>query len=469
MAIAEKKILIITILLFVSVFVYPQNTISGTFSGIVNQQVKLFGFNGFDTYVIDSIQADEKGGFKLSYDEKDYGMAYLSAQDNKPFLIVLSGADIKLLGESFVLLETIKILEGKENQLFAQYATEHPRREQALSAWGYLEKIYSKDSLFAVKVVAQKAIASEKQRIKTEDNLFLAGLPGNSYVSYFLPVRKLVSSVSTVAQNRTEEIPATIEAFRQIDYTDNRLYKSGLLKEVIESHFWLIENSGRSLDTVYIAMNKSIDVLVENLLADEAKLNEITQNLFKLLEKRSLFRASEYLALKLLNEQDCTINNEFAAQLETYRAMKQGNTAPDIVFKGDVLTPGYESGNIPKRLSDLKSNYTVIVFGASWCPQCPQELSKISALYKKWKEQGIEVVFVSLDQDKNIFKSFAGVFPFISLCDYQKWESPVVKDYHVFATPIQYLLNSKREIILRPNSVSQMDAWVDWYLVKGHK
>jgi len=97
-------------------------------------------------------------------------------------------------------LETIKILEGKENQLFAQYATEHPRREQVLSAWGYLEKIYAKDSLFAVQAVAQKAIATEKQRIKTEDNLFLAGLPGNSYVSYFLPVRKLVSSVRFVGR-----------------------------------------------------------------------------------------------------------------------------------------------------------------------------------------------------------------------------------------------------------------------------
>ena len=76
-----------------------------------------------------------------------------------------------------------------------------------------------------------------------------------------------------------------------------------MLKETIESHFWLIENSGRSLDSVYIEMNKSIDILLENLLADKQKLSEINENLFKLLEKRSLFRASEYLALKLFNEQ----------------------------------------------------------------------------------------------------------------------------------------------------------------------
>jgi hypothetical protein len=32
-----------------------------------------------------------------------------------------------------------------------------------------------------------------------------------------------------------------------------------------------------------------------------------------------------------------------------------------------------------------------------------------------------------------------------------------------------YLLNEKREILLRPNSVAQMDSWVDWFLVQGKK
>ena len=111
----------------------------------------------------------------------------------------------------------------------------------------------------------------------------MANLPEGSYVSYYLPLRKLVSSVSTIAQYRTEEIPATFAAFRKMDYTDPRLDKSGLLKDAVESHFWLIENSGRSLDSVYIEMQISIDSMLENLLTDETKLNEITEHLFKFL------------------------------------------------------------------------------------------------------------------------------------------------------------------------------------------
>ena len=465
-----KKLKAIIVLLFICAFAYTQNSISVTFAAFANQQIKLVGFNGFDSYAIDSTQANEKGQFQLSFGTKDFGMAYLLSEDDKSFVVILAeNENLQLEGENFALPETIVILNGMQNQHFKQYASEHPRREQTLSAWDYLSKIYRKDSLFAVHEVPKQAIEKEKQRIKNEDSLFLASLPENSYVSYYLPLRKLVSSVSTIAQYRTEEIPTTINAFREIDYTNERLYKSGLLKETIESHFWLIENSGRSLDSFYIEMNKSIDIFVENILADEQKLNEITEYLFKQLEKRSLFQASEHLALKLLNEQGCTLNNDFAAQLESYRAMKKGNTAPDIKFKGDIFAPGYKNGSIPKSLSDIKNNYTVIVFGASWCPQCPGELSEISGLYKKWKEQGVEVIFVSLDKDKKIFKSFAGVFPFISLCDYQNWESPVAIDYHIFATPTIYLLNNKREILLRPNSVKQLDSWIDWYLVQGNK
>lgn len=460
--------------IFINVFIfllfcaitYSQNTVTGTFPGLANQQVNLIGFEGFDTYTIDSVKVNEKGVFYLSYSKRDYGMGYLVTENNKPFFLVLNGEIIKLYGDTFSFPETIEILKGTENKIFEKYASEHPRREQALNTWGYLEKIYDKDTLFTVQHDPKHAIANEKQRINTEDSLFLASLAPETYVSWYLPVRKLVSSVSTIAQYRTEEIPAAMASFRNMDYTDPRLHKSGLIRDLIESHFWLIENSGHSLDSVYIEMKISVDSMIENLLEEEQKLNKIAEYLFQLMEKHSLFEASEYLALKLLNEKSCIINNDFAAQLESYRAMKKGNIAPDIYFKKGFLAPGYELTKQPQKLSDLKSKYTVVVFGASWCPQCPNELSQIARLYEKWTKYSIEVVFVSLDEDEKIFNSFAGFFPFISICDFQKWESPVVKYYHVFSTPTIFLLDARREIQLRPNSVSQLDSWVDWYLVE---
>ena len=440
--------------------------ILGNLNLLKNTQIKLEGFNGLKNYSISTTKTDSAGNFKLSYSANDLGVGYLMASDNKPFFVILNGENIELAGEALSYPETIRITKGNENQLFEKYAKEHSIREQALSAWIYLEKIYIGNTLLSSNQKTTQSITKEKARLKTEDAAFLKNLPKNSYVSWYLPTRKLVSSVSTIAKYRTQEIPATIAAFRKLDYTDKRLYKSGLFKDAIESHFWLLENSGLPLDSVFIEMQISIDAFLENLITNEEKLNEVTDYLFELLERHSLFKASEYLALKVLNEVSCTVNSDLANHLETYLSMKKGNTTPDINFPDTLV---YPSGDFhPKKLSDFNSNYTLVVFGASWCPKCTEEIPTIAKSYNTWKAQGVEVLFVSLDEDLKAFYQFATQFPFISITDLKKWNSPIAKDYHVTSTPTMFLLDKNRKIILRPNSVNQMNSWVNWYLVKGN-
>ena len=456
-----KQFLVFIFILFYNGLI--AQSIKGQFLKIPNQTIKLEGFNGLKTYPISLTTTDVNGKFELSYSKTDYGVGYLMAVDNKPLFVILSGEEIELAGESLSNFETIKIKKGQENQYFEQFANEHPKREQALSAWLYLEKIYATDTLFAVQKHPVNAIKKEKLRIKNEDAAFLDALPNESYVKWFLPTRKLVSSVSTVVQYRPEGIPKMIKAFRNMDYTDARLYKSGLFKDAIESHFWLLENSGNPLDNVFEEMKISIDAIFTKLSTNEKIFNQLTDYLFDLLERHSLFQASEYLALKVLNEGSCTITDDLANQLETYRAMKKGNIAADMVFdKTNFVNPKITL----TKLSDIKSNYTVVVFGASWCPKCNEELPEITKRYDKWKSKGIEVIFVAIEEGRNSFIDFAESLPFPSYSDGKKWESKIVKDYYIFSTPTMFLLDSKREIILRPNSVNQMDAWVNRYLIQ---
>ncbi len=459
---------VLFVVLFFIFYTSAQN-ITGNLSELANQQLSLYGFNGLDSYLIISIQIDENGLFNLTYSELDYGVGYLKSVDGKLMYVILSRENIVIKGEELSNPQTISLALGKENFWFQQYAKTYPRREQALSAWRYLGNIYTSDSLFLNQQVTRQFIKKEIQRLHDEEAAFLNGLPQDSYVRWYLPTRKLISSVPAIVKYRTDEIPATIEAFRKMDYADPRLYKSGLLKDAVESHFWLMENSGRSLDEVTVEMQRSIDAMIELLVKDEQKLNEVTGYLFKLLERRSLVGASEYLALKMLNEVSCTINNDLAKQLEMYRSMKIGNVAPDFTLDHSMIAPGYSTGIIPKRLSEVNADYTIVVFGANWCPKCSEDLPAITNLYPLWKDHGMEVIFVSLDEDQASYESFVRNFPFISICDYKKWNSPIVQDYYIFATPTMYLLDRNRKILLRPNSVIQMNAWVDWYLVQGNR
>ncbi len=451
--------------LLIALFIYVFNLsfgqqLNGSFSALPEKKIVLKGFNGFQDYAIDSAITDKSGRFSLSFTANDYGMGFLVSEDNTPYIVVLASETISLRGVTPSAVESIQFKEGKQNQAFLQYAKEQPRREQAINAWRYLQKMYRLDSLFAVQKTPNASIQNELLRLNEEEQQFLAQLPKESYVRWFLPIRKLVSSVSAVAQYRTEEIPATLNALRTLDYGDSRLYKSGLYKEVIENHVWFIENSSGALDKVHSDLNKSIDLILEKVVSDPKKYNEVTDYLFNLLEKRSLFTSSEYLALKVLNEQSCTLETDVAKQLEGYRKMKIGSKVPDILF-------GVSSYNTNKvtSLHAIKSRYTVVVFAAAWCGHCQTELPELVEIYKHWNSKGVEVVLVSLDETQTAFESFASSFPFISTTDLKKWEGKAVSDYYVFGTPTIFLLDEDKKIVLRPNSMEHLNAWLNYNLL----
>ena len=456
------KVLIISFLFGCTVF--SQHTISGDFPYLAGQYVRLTAFKDFGMYTIDSVKVSEKGTFLLRYNlpNNEMGMGYLSAEDNKAYFVVLAKEDIQLKGEVLSFPETIVCLKGKENQLFIQYASEYPKRQQAQSAWDYLNKLYQQDNLFLKEKKAARFVVKEINRIHKEDQKFLSDLSSETYISWYLPVRKLVSSVSTIAQYRPTEIPATIAAFRKLDYSDQRFYSSGLLKDALESQYWLLENMGKSLDSVCIEMNTSTDYLLQSVQHNAEKYNSLTIFLFNLLESHSLFAASEYLALKVLNQNSCLVEEGIANQLESYRKMKVGNTAPDIEFSADAI----ENSNTiegPNSLSEVQSTFKLVFFGASWCPMCVEEMTRLIPFYEKWKAKGVEVVFVSLDTDKKAFTDFASTFPFISSCDFKKWDTPAAKSYYISGTPTLFLLDANQNILLRPVSLQQIDAWLDYY------
>jgi thiol-disulfide isomerase/thioredoxin len=455
---------LLLVLLLISATSVNAQTISGSLNLLSNQEISLEGFNGFDTYLISTTTIDSNGDFQLTYSSSDYGMGYLISADDQPFYLILGREDIEIEGEALSYTESLHILKGQENKWFEQYASEHPRREAALSAWVYLRNFYEADSLFSVQEVPKVAITQEIARIQMEDRAFLKELPKDSYASWFLPMRKLVSSVSIIAQYRTEEIPSAISAFREIDYADPRLYRSGLLSDVLESQVWLIENSGRSLESVFLELNRSTDILLESLSKNPDRFNEVAEFLFDVLEKRSLFTSAEHLALNLLNNYPEFVTNRLSNKLEKYRAMRIGNKAPDIAFTEHTKRP---DGITATRLSEVDADYILVVFAAQWCPFCREMMPELRANYKKWREYGVEVVMINLDETPEAFNQFTQGLTFISTTDFSRWNSPMAQAFHLSSIPTYYLLNRDLEIILSPNSIRHMDAWVDWYLVQG--
>jgi thiol-disulfide isomerase/thioredoxin len=50
------------------------------------------------------------------------------------------------------------------------------------------------------------------------------------------------------------------------------------------------------------------------------------------------------------------------------------------------------------RLSDFKGKVIILDFWATWCPPCRAEIPGFIELYKKYKDKGVEIIGISLDE-----------------------------------------------------------------------
>ena len=279
-------------------------------------------------------------------------------------------------------------------------------------------------------------------------------------ISLFSLVVLKTTAQNTYVNSSPKETQSSSNPFLDINYSNTQIYSSGLIYNLIEKQFWSIQNSPLTEAAKYKEITSSVDIILDSLSKNEKLYNDLTKYLFQYFEKYSLFAASEYIALKALNQKEVTLNTALINKLESYRKMKVGNIAPNFEFVGDVFKNG-SAVKAAVHLSDIKAKYKLIIFGGSWCPQCRAEMIQLLPRYNNWKAKGLEVIFVALDTDKNEFEKFTAPFPFYSTCDYKKWDTQAAKDYYVSSSPTIFLLDSNNKIILRPPTVASLDSWLD--------
>ncbi len=115
------------------------------------------------------------------------------------------------------------------------------------------------------------------------------------------------------------------------------------------------------------------------------------------------------------------------------------------------------------KLSDLKGKVVVLQFWASWCPYCRQDNPALVALYKKYKDRGLEIYSVSLDTDKTKWKDGIkndGLVWKNHVSDLKKFDSVAAKAYAIDRTPYLFLID-KEGVIRHANFKSNLEADVE--------
>ena len=118
-------------------------------------------------------------------------------------------------------------------------------------------------------------------------------------------------------------------------------------------------------------------------------------------------------------------------------------------YADDKIAPAIQAVDLngqPINLQDYQGKVVYLDFWASWCPPCAKSFPELNQLYNELKEEGFEIIALSVDKHKKDLDKFLEKHPvdFLIAWD-KKGISP--ERYHVQTMPSGFLID--RQGIMR--------------------
>ena len=158
--------------------------------------------------------------------------------------------------------------------------------------------------------------------------------------------------------------------------------------------------------------------------------------------KRVIFALLAFATLS----QSCKQNNNdqaVVASTEKETSTADAQVMPDFIQK-DI------HGEDMSALDYVKQNkITIIDFWASWCGPCRAEMPKLVSLYEQYKDKGLGILGVSLDNSEEAWKAAVSnmnmTWPQVS--DLKGWDNEAAVQFGVQSIPFTMILDQEGHIL----------------------
>lgn len=128
----------------------------------------------------------------------------------------------------------------------------------------------------------------------------------------------------------------------------------------------------------------------------------------------------------------------------------------------DFTLPTPDGGELSLLAEAAKHKITIVDFWASWCGPCRQETPFMVGIYEKYKDQGLQIVGISLDQDYNAWveaiSQLGMTWPQMS--DLKGWEAAPAREFQVNSIPHFMVINQKGQLLVSGLRGPDLEAFV---------
>jgi len=441
------KILVITLLFLMPLCIYSQ-TVSATFFNLPQQKVYLNAYTGFYMEVLDSVMMSQDKRVDFNTPLKQ-GMYELETEYGETLVFLYDNSAVKIIVKDFYDSASVEFINSQLNTDWNAY---NIFKDQVLKSMEMLKPIlrnYDKETEF-YNTAKNEYNSLQDKFISFTDSL----MTHENYAS------KLIKADRFLPLNLDDDLDKQrdyliVNFFNDVDFNDLSLIPTNVIANKTLDFLSILQTPEQDHDQRIMSLILGIDNVLHRATVNYEMYKYLFQFLIEGFNELGYEDIVDYMSRVPYSEEvDCTEEqyNELLSFVEFNSRVRLGSIAKNIAGT-TIFDQDFE-------LYELEDEFTIIYFWSYTCDHCRYTLKHLKNFLDE--NNNFSLVAVSVKGDlrkiKNLVKKekIDGYFYHDGL----EWDSPVISDYAVTATPTFFLLDKDKKIIYKPFDFKELDDFV---------
>lgn len=418
---------------------------------ILLERYEKEGFQVVESITMERLDTIQSFSFKIPKNTPAglFSICILEKSDksvNKAEFIWSSTDTVRLQAQFFQLKNgSLEIEKSKENEAYFQMLSIkqefEPLLEKALQAREAISMFRAdfKRKITEMELETEKVQLAYDNKLATLAELF----PGTFTAKYLIPLSLVpVRSVKTAWADQFDSYLSFLHQFYFTHTSfaqENYFYHYAFSDKIF---YYLTHFTAKTSD----GLKSGVDVIFRQFKDNES----VNSFVFNILLKSFIKTNNESLTKYVMDKHgsDCSLNLGFEElkKLQAIQALSIGGLAPEISL------PDLQGNYHSLRAYCQKNNLTIVFFWISWCGRCQKETPKLIETYKKYKNKGLSVFSVSLDEKKEDWTAALTKYgsPWINVSELVPiTKSQILPSYNISTTPAMFILDKSGKVLAK--------------------
>jgi len=428
---------------------FAQYSLKGRIEGYGRRDVNICTQFGDEGKLVKTVKTDLNGSFEFSFEGQEKGLYRLFLDSEDYFDLIFYNENIEFTTKMANPQYNLQVLVSEENIQLYSYLVENYISDYKIDVLTQMLDIYP-DGKFRNKVESELA-KEKKQKNKNVDKAIKQN--PNSFTGKYLVYFKEISVPSKYNEAEKAEFLRK-NYLKNYKMSDIELLNSNAYQTVVINYFKLFRSNDP--ETYYLAAKEVMDYI---FFEDPKIVNSVFEYILAGFESLGLDEQAAKLSLDfgdVCSDGDGSLKMRIKSNTE----LSIGKKAPD--FTTTTL------GGKEFTLSEMTTEYTLIIFWATWCEHCQVTMPRLATAGSIFAEADMQVVAVSIDSDEAVLRSFLieNQMPWDVICEYKGWDGDIVINYAIYATPTMYIVDKDLNIIAKPYNEDRLYIELEKILTK---